>query len=348
MEPVHRQRLAFVDALRGLAFVFMVLNHSAASLLDASFEPHRTTLMYVTVTLAAPLFLFLVGFSMALSHAARPDRPKRFTDYLWTGAFLIATGFVLTAIIAPGAPVVTGGILQTIGFGVICLGPVVPLMASRAFRRATLLLAAAAYAVFVAAYPTVMAGLEFSPLLSRLLFDGFPPWPWISVIVLGLALGSEWVQRGRDDPPVARLCGVASCCLILYAVLSYRTGTLTRLDFGRDFIINGHWMPGPVTALWILGALLGNCLLVHFLSEALALRLGWLRLMGRSAFLLYVVHLLLIRALALRLIGAGLESWWHFIALDAALLGILMFVARVAQDWDQRHMRAHSSAEAAP
>jgi len=61
------ERLLFLDALRGLALVYMVLNHTARWWLDAPMGRPRSHLIYVTVTLAGPLFLFLVGFCLPLA-----------------------------------------------------------------------------------------------------------------------------------------------------------------------------------------------------------------------------------------------------------------------------------------
>lgn len=340
LEAADRSRLAFVDALRGLAFVFMVLNHVASSLLDASFGVYREALIYVTVTLAAPLFLFLVGFSMALPHAGR-EAPKPLSDSLKKGLVLIAAGFALTAITAPENPIFTGGILQTIGLGIICLAPFVRFMARRSFRHALLLLAASLYGGFIFAYPAVMARLAESPLMLPLFFDGFPPWPWISVVMLGLVLGSCWAREPNDNGEITRMLGrVASLCLVLYVSAGYLTGNLTRVDFGRDLVINDHWMPSPVTVLWILAALGGNFLLVHFLSKTMAWHMTWLRVMGRAALLLYVVHLLLIRVLGKRVLGLNLDSWWQYIAANLVLLAILLCVGGVTLNLIRlRHMR---------
>ncbi len=330
----QRSRLAFIDALRGLAFVFMVLNHTAIYLLDGSFSPYRQELFYVTVTLAAPLFLFLSGFSIAISGRDQSGMPKTFEDYLTKGLFVIAIGYALTAVIAPDKPIFTGGILQTIGLGMIFLAPFVRYMKHRACRYALLALAVTLYVVFVYAHPTVIKWLQLSPLLMQMLFDGFPPWPWIGVIMFGLVLGSEW-QMGplRNRKLAAKIGAVAAVCLISYITLGYRTGTLTTFNFTRDFIINYHWLPRPVTILWILGALLVNFIAVYFLVEIMKWRLTWLRWFGRSALLLYVAHLLLISVIGKRIMEISLDSWWQFAAVNLLLLASLLLLVRAVAWW---------------
>ena len=69
-----RTRLAYLDGLRGVALVLMVVNHTARWWVDAHMTWTRYGLIYVTLTLAAPTFLFLVGFCLPLARStAQPE-----------------------------------------------------------------------------------------------------------------------------------------------------------------------------------------------------------------------------------------------------------------------------------
>ena len=70
-------RLAFLDGLRGLALILMVVNHTARWWIEARMTVGRYALIYVTLTLAAPIFLFLVGFCLPLGRA-RDDATESF------------------------------------------------------------------------------------------------------------------------------------------------------------------------------------------------------------------------------------------------------------------------------
>ena len=66
--PTTKTRLTYLDALRGIAILFMVVDHAYDWWLDAA--GHDTSLAATTKflgTLAAPLFLFLVGVGLVLS-----------------------------------------------------------------------------------------------------------------------------------------------------------------------------------------------------------------------------------------------------------------------------------------
>src|SRR5262245_60092990 len=60
-------RLVFLDALRGFALIFMVLNHTGRWWQDRSMGWPWYYSIYVTMAVAAPTFLFLVGFCLPLS-----------------------------------------------------------------------------------------------------------------------------------------------------------------------------------------------------------------------------------------------------------------------------------------
>jgi uncharacterized membrane protein len=68
-ESAPASRLAFLDGLRGAALILMVVNHTARWWIDTRMTVGRYALIYVTLTLAAPIFLFLVGFCLVLGRA---------------------------------------------------------------------------------------------------------------------------------------------------------------------------------------------------------------------------------------------------------------------------------------
>src|SRR5262245_66646961 len=66
--PARPGRMPFLDGLRALAIVAMVVNHTGRWWIDGSFRWPRYHLIYITMTVAAPIFLFLVGFCQAIAH----------------------------------------------------------------------------------------------------------------------------------------------------------------------------------------------------------------------------------------------------------------------------------------
>src|SRR5215472_248125 len=61
------ERLVFLDALRGFALIFMVVNHTGHEWQDRVMGWPWYYMVYLTMAVAAPIFLFLVGFCLPLS-----------------------------------------------------------------------------------------------------------------------------------------------------------------------------------------------------------------------------------------------------------------------------------------
>ena len=65
------ERLQFLDAVRGFALVLMIINHTGRWWQDGTMGWPRYNLIYTSMAVGAPLFLFLVGFCLPLSYARR-------------------------------------------------------------------------------------------------------------------------------------------------------------------------------------------------------------------------------------------------------------------------------------
>src|SRR5712664_584686 len=112
-------RFAYLDGLRGAALIFMVLNHTARWWMDGHMTWSRYHLIYVTLTLSAPVFLFLVGFCLPLSLRSSADAPESMGALLRKfaprGARIVLAGLLLNVLVFPDEPVLSGGVLQMIG-----------------------------------------------------------------------------------------------------------------------------------------------------------------------------------------------------------------------------------------
>jgi uncharacterized membrane protein len=195
-------RLLFLDGLRGLALVFMVFNHTGRWWIERPMGWPRYHLVYLTVPLAAPIFLFLVGFCLPLSYLnSTITRGERYAAVAWKylrrGARLVLAGWLLTLLVFPNEPLFGGGVLQTIGLSIIGLTPVLPLLHLRAARRLFLVLAFGIYASFHLAYPALRGWLTGHPVVAEVWFSDFPLWPWFGFPLLGAVLGWAWTEVRR-------------------------------------------------------------------------------------------------------------------------------------------------------
>jgi uncharacterized membrane protein len=333
--PAPAGRRAFVDALRGLAVALMVVNHTARWWLDPGLDG-REALVYVTMVLAGPTFLLLVGFSLALAwHAARAraDRPARVAvTNLRRATTIVLSGVLLNLVVFPDDPL-GARVLHSIGLAIVAATAVLPLARLAAGRAALLALAALLFAAFPAAVPALRDWSATHPVAAALLLREFPLFPWLGVVLLGLVLG--WGDAvGADDRRRGRrylaLGGAGLLGLAAYAVADGGTPLAARLAFGHDPVLNDYWTAGPMTALGMLGAVLGLLAGTYAVVERWGWRPPGLVVLGRTALVLYGFHLVLVVPLGRDALGLAIHGWGAY---AAATTGLLVGLVGVAHAW---------------
>src|SRR5207302_8919764 len=117
-------RLAYLDGVRGLVIVVMVLNHTARWWMDGHMTWPRYHLIWITLTVAAPTFLFLVGFCLPLSLRGAPESLGALArKFVPRGVRIIVYGLLLNLLVLRDEPILAGGVLQTIGLAIIVMTP---------------------------------------------------------------------------------------------------------------------------------------------------------------------------------------------------------------------------------
>jgi uncharacterized membrane protein len=326
-------RVFFLDGLRGLAIIFMVLNHTARWWLDLSVGMARYHIIYLTVPLSAPLFLFLVGFCLPLSYLnSTVTRGQPFWRVAWRyvrrGAQLVLAGWLLTLLVFPQEPLFGGEVLQTIGLSIVGLMPILPLLSQHVTRVLFFVLALAWYVTFNLAHPSLPHWLAGHPVISEVFFTGFPPWPWFAFPLLGAVLGWVWTdthRRGTDCKYFSVMIIAGVVCLAAFLPLELWLGS-APLHFSsrRDLVLNRHWNPGAVTCLFILGYLFTVIPLGHYMMEVRRYRPGWLVILGQNALMLYFVHQIIALTLVRQRLGILFDSWWVYVLANLALLALLV------------------------
>jgi uncharacterized membrane protein len=311
-----RGRLLFLDGLRGLALILMVLNHTARDWMDVSMGWGRYYLAYLSVLLPAPIFLFLVGFCLPISFRRR-QRPPLLTGvlaYARRGFVIVAAGILLNLLVFPEDPWWVGGVLQTIGLSIMLIAPALWLLERAWARRAVVVLAALLYVAFAWAFPFLTAWVSAHPGAAQVLFLDFPPWPWISAALVGLVLGGSWLEARQRGPgaerrwyAVAALAGVG--WLVAFAVYEGFLHRGPHISFQRDLMLNRHWTPGGSTLLGIAGMVALLLAAAYWLMEIRKVRLGWLVILGQTALMLYFVHQVIERTLVKQILGLSFNHW---------------------------------------
>lgn len=333
-----RGRMLFLDALRGVALILMVINHTSRWWLEVSMGWGRYYLVYGSVTLPAPIFLFLVGFCLPisfshLSEAERSARRRILRKYVGRGLVIILSGVLLNLLVFPEDPIWSGGVLQTIGLSIIVLAPALWLERSPAARGGLLAAAALLYLSFVWAYADLSVWITHHPMVAQIWFLDFAPWPWITCALIGLVAGWAWLEaRERGSQAERRyflvigLGGLA--CVAAYFASDWWMQTSPRVSFKRDFLLNRHWIPRGATNLWVLGMLGALLAGAYWLLEVKKRSLPWLVTLGQTALMLYFVHQLIVLTLVNQYLGLRFNHWVVYWLVNAALLVALVYLGR--------------------
>ena len=357
MSTPPRVRLTFLDALRGVALILMVLNHTSRDWMDGAMTWPRYYVIYGSLLFPASIFLFLVGFCLPIPyHRAVPPPPPAAVALrsFRRGIVIVAAGYLLNLLITPERPLSNGGVLQTIGLGIIVLGSALPLLRHRWGRFMLLGVAAVLYVTYVAALPTLVQWAAAHPVMSRAFFNDFPPWPWLSVAMIGLVLGWTWLEaraRGNDEERqfFVRVAVVGVACLVAYAAWEWWIPTTPRFGFRRDFTLNDHWTPRGVTILLIGGTI--ACLLAsaYWLLERKRLPARWLVVLGQTALFLYFVHQVIELTLVNKILGLRFNDWPVFWIANVVFVVLLVALGhlRLAVGGKMRK-RAPAAAGGAP
>lgn len=339
-----RERLRFLDAVRGWALILMVLNHTGRWWQDPSMRWPRYYLIYVTLTLAAPMFVFLVGFCLPLSASrAGGDEWAALGRWAVRGVRIILAGLLLNVLVFPEDPIWNNGVLQTLGLSILVAAPAALLLRSRAGRWGVFGAAAAMYLLFVATFPRLTAWVAAHPRGSRVLFFEFPPWPWLSLVLVGLVLGSWWVRRTDGSGRARFMWGMAGggiLCLAWFLGWDAWAHTANRWMFTRDFALNNHWTPRGATLAWVFGMIFLQIALAYYLVELRRLPSRWLVILGQTALFLYFTHHLIVLTLINQWLGARFNNWWTFSVANALLVLLLVALGRGWQEakrWYREH-----------
>ena len=336
------ERLRFLDAMRGFGLFLVIVNHTGRWWQDGTMGWPRYNLIYASMAVGAPLFLFLVGFCLPLSYARRAaSAPGGSTGdlavagkFFQRGAQLILASWLLNLLVFHDASFWEGGVLQTIGLGIIFGFPPMLLLHRRVARYLLITLAVALYVVFSLSYQPLVAWLPAHPVIARIFFFEFPPWPWISLVWIGLALGWVWAHQDTPERRVRYLTLMTvagAACLAAFATWDWLHGTPLHLSlaFKRDFILNNHWTPRGVTNFLCFGSGFGLLGLAYYLVEVRRLPAGWLVILGRTSLMLYFLHHFIVFSLTRESLGWKFNSWWQYWVANAALTVVLVYIGKL-------------------
>lgn len=190
-----------IDALRGMAIIMMVVFHLLYDL-DylgiASIAVHNG-FWRAFALLTASIFVFLVGISLAISHARARQRLEGsalYRKYLRRGSGLFLLGMLITGVtyLFLGDRFVVFGILHLIGLSVILAPLFFPY--PRGCLLAGILVIAAGFLISGIEGPIWLAWLGIHPA-SFSSVDYEPLFPWFGLVLIGLFAGARLYPGGK-------------------------------------------------------------------------------------------------------------------------------------------------------
>jgi len=310
MPEAKKQRIAYIDWMRGFACLAMFQTHCYDSWLGGTARSsHFFKLSQLGGTLPAPLFLFLSGISVALvtdrmrRKGITANRIARTTilrgaEIFGLGLLFRAQEFALGQPWAPWTDLLRVDILNVIGLSIIFMGVVCRLAKTRAANAAVAAIGAAAVSLLTPPLWTTWRP-SWLPWYLESYINGvhtfkapqpwlFPIFPWTAFAFAGLAIGvalvSDWGVKN-----VARItawCGAGGAALFLLAL------GLDALPV-RVYAVRDFWHTSPNFFLARVGVLL----LIIFAGYAWC-RWGaprWtfspLVQMGQTSLLVYWAHI---------------------------------------------------------
>ena len=330
-------RLAFLDGLRGIAVILMVVNHTSRWWIDISMGLPRYFLVYGSLLQPGAIFLFLVGFCLPISYhaaGARAGGPAALlVRYGRRGLSVIGAGLLLNLLAFRDDPVWSWGVLQTIGLSIVVIAPLMPLLRYPQARGALLVLAVLFYVSFGWMVPTLQIWTRAHPVAARLWFLEFPPWPWLAGPLIGLVAGWWWLDaRARGETAERRYfvatTAVGIAFLAAYMAWELLFPTTPGFEFRRDYMVNRHWTPRGATNLLIIGSVASLLGAMYWIQEVRRRPLAWLVVLGRAALAVYFLHHFLVLTLLQETLKVQFHRWTLYIAANVLLMVVLVWLGK--------------------
>jgi uncharacterized membrane protein len=276
---VDNSRNTKIDMMRALAILVMFYAHALPHLALDNYSAFDR----VISSLAAPVFLFLVGYNLFPL-----DTKAKKVKNCWRALIVLALAAAIDVMTWGIMPFYSFDVLYTIGFSIFFLALVGSLNAVKLIVIYALIIAIHAFYLYINAYTFDVNEpdfLDFSQKLSvitvlkNLFFDGwFPIFPWLSFPILGYLLKMKKVK----------LEGLA--VLIIASTLF----TIFVLFFNiedaylREFAVEIFY---PVDILYLIGSISTILLLFTVFSYFTPKKSNILVKLGKLSLLMYFIHL---------------------------------------------------------
>jgi len=328
------KRFNYIDWLRGLAIVFMVINHVGHYLVSQPLSSYLIYFsVYLTVTWAAPLFLFLTGYSLALGEQKMSalNKPLSFKYFLKRGSVIILAGILVNVLFYwIEAPWYFGRVLLTIGCGLLLAYPLVKYLKTKRDLILAGLLSFGLILLYPLTFNSINAFVAQQTWLGQMAFGEFSFHPWLLLIFLGLIFGKYFSNLTvESQATVVKKIGFGGISLLgIWLVLSLIYSRAFLFLFNYDFSLNNIWVPSNLTWLWIFGSLSVFFWLMFSFQMKNYFWLRGLGILGRNALVVYFLQFFIIKTIGSEVLGISLSYFYQTVVADLIVILILCYLVK--------------------
>ncbi len=350
------QRVEFLDLLRGIAVVIMVMGHSIDAVLSAAVRSSELFRAYDSLRgFTAPIFLFIAGFSFAVATERKWDQYHLVGPLFWRRVgrmmFLLVLGYLLhlpffslNKLVHAAQPddlsrMFQVDVLHCLAVTTLLLQALVMTAPTPGvFARRTAVLAAAVALLAPLFWNVDMASIVSAPLapfFNQREATIFPFFPFAAFFMAGTVAGHWFLSAraaGQEQRYFTRLA-VAGMAAVLGAAV------IDRIPWSL-YPPHDYWKASPDLILLRLGIVLAYVTIFSYLRNIPSFLNDQLVSLGRASLLVYVVHLMVVYGSVLepglmQRIGQTLPPPAAF----AAALGVLAAMTLLARGWS--YVRTH-------
>lgn len=333
-----KERIASIDALRGLAVLLMLEQHLGFWLWDMGGREGLINqalwdnLLMVGFNglggLAAPLFIILAGIGATLYHERAEYRSAVLVR---RGLVIFLFGYLLNLLALDWFTAGSWYVLHLLGFALMAAPLLLRLPSGALLSLAAVFILGAVPLQLFLGTPLLLDDNSMTDyhrpwgVLRLALAEGhFPVFPWLALFITGIPLG-RWLRSGRIKPVIS-LAAAAAVTAALLSVLYYLAPQLSRGHaLERLFYPAPTFYPAlPPLILSLLAAAAATTAFFVSMNPRL---LVWLIPPGRCSLTILLLHIAFLSGLSRPLGFWKLYSAPATLAITATVLAITVILA---------------------
>ena len=248
----HKDRIASVDVLRGVALIFMIINHFGQTFVGGGFHSIVAMLILFFGIIPAPLFYIVAGISVVLFNyrfSSSGRSPKSIWRWVLSrGILIMGLGYLFSVVLFGTIWVLDWSILQLIGLSLIVAQ--LSLYIPRRYRilLPIIIIILAPFMRIWLHYDLVVGtvgNIHYAPPqtlwehLSAIIATGKAPlFPWLACSIIGTLIGEVIIEKPSNPRRLATDMLVVGSLMILLVLPFFLLGDpVTQYPLTNGFFL---------------------------------------------------------------------------------------------------------------